>query len=313
MRSFKQLLRHALGSPLFKRKFAGLTAKDIADFTDFSVRIPLTTLEELVAETIRSGDPYASKFCGNGAALVTLQLEYDTETRLYLALGRLDLKIYAEALRRCWSLLGLRRGDGVAIFDYGTSPVSYLASAAFTPYLGQGAADALGCLPICNDGVANMSHRAVEILKFVRPQALFIRSDCLEPFSTESERQLGHLSGYTHALVVTENEGFLPRAEQDAYEKRLGLPVYRLLRIDAGMFLAMECPECRLFHSWKDLYYVESVAQATDDVDQGEQNFLAITNWFARVCPAVRYLSQVKGSLHSTGCPRGPKDIRIGA
>jgi phenylacetate-coenzyme A ligase PaaK-like adenylate-forming protein len=312
MRPFKQLLRYALGSPLLKKKFGGL-ATDIAGFKDFSVKIPLTTLEELVAEKMSSGDPYSSRLCENGAALVTLQLEYDTETRLYIALSRQDLKRYAEALRRCWSLLGLRKGDGVAIFDYGTSPVSYLASSAFTPYLSQGAADALGCLPICNDGVANMSQRAVEILKFMRPQALFIRSDCLEPFSMESERQLGRLSGYTRALVVTENEGCLPKVEQDAYEKRLGLPVYRLLRIDAGMFLAMECPECRLFHSWKDLYYVESVTRAGDDVDEGGQNYLAITNWFARACPAVRYLSQVKGSVYSAGCRRGPVDIRIAA
>jgi len=312
MRSFKQFLRISAGSPLYRKKFGGL-ATEIADFKDFSARIPLTTLEELVAEKISSGDPYASRLCGNGAPLVTFQLEYDTETRLYLALSRQDLKKYAEALRRCWSLVGLRKGDAVAIFDYGTSPVSYLASSAFTPHLSQGAADALGCLPICNDGVANMSQRVVEILKFIRPKALFIRSDCLEPFSIESERQLGSLSAYTGALVVTENEGCLTKVERDAYEKRLGLPVYRLLRIDAGMFLAMECPECRLFHSWKELYYIESVTRAGDDVDEGGQKSLAVTNWFARTCPAVRYLSQVKGSVHSAGCRRGRADIRITA
>ena len=65
--------------------------------------------------------------------------------------------------------LGLRKGDRVAIFDYGTSPLSYLAASSFTPYLDRGAADLLGCLPVCNDGVANMSPRAVEITVLREP------------------------------------------------------------------------------------------------------------------------------------------------
>ena len=84
------------------------------------------------------------------------------------------------------------------------------------------------------------------------------------------------------------------------------MPVYRLLRIDAAMFLAMECPECRLLHSWQDLYFVESV-------DDGVDKSLVITNWFANACPTVRYLSQVRASLEPAGCPRGPKDNRIAA
>lgn len=307
----KQFLGRASRSPFFQQRLAGPKIRGIVDLKDFSEKVPLTSLEELVTEKVRSGDPYSSRWCGRGHPRVVFQLEYDAASALYVAHDRAALRGYSEALRRCWSLVGLGEGDRVAIFDYGTSPVSYLASSAFTPYLGHGAADLLGCLAICNDGVANMSQRAVEILKFVRPRVFILRSDCLHPLVVEVEREAVRLSDYTHALVVAENEGLMSRADQMAYERRLGVPLYRLLRIDLAMFLAMECPECRLLHSWQDLYFVETVTE--EEAGDRKKGCLVITNWFAKACPTVRYLSQAQGSLEPAGCPRGPKDLRISA
>jgi len=208
----------------------------------------------------------------------------------------------------------LGKGDKVAIFDYGTSPVSYLASSAFTPYLARGAADVLGCLTICNDGVANMSRRAVEIVQFVQPRILFLRSDCLHPFAAEIEKAAMQLSDYTSALVVTENEGVLSDAERQGYQRRLRVPIYRLLRMDLALFLAMECPECRLFHGYRDLYFLECIDDGLEGSrDDRKGGILAITNLFARACPTIRYVSQVKGSLVPAGCPKGPNDQRISA
>lgn len=275
--------------------------------------MPTMTLEELVAEKLRSGDPYSSRWSRDDAPLVAFQLEYDAETSLYIGLGPDELKGYAEALRRCWSLVGLGHGDRTGIFDYGTSPVSYLASSAFTPYLRRGAADALGCLAICNDGGANMSQRAVEIIKYVRPRILFLRSDCLHPFALEVEKESLSLPDYTQALVAAENEAVLSKADQEAYEKRLDVPIYRMLRVDAAMFLAVECPRCRLLHSWPDLFLVEALADGSEEDAEQNAAALVITNWFAKSCPAIRYVSQMKATLEPAGCPRGPKDLRIAA
>lgn len=297
----QELIKHALKSPLFRGKLGHLSQKAIVDLQD----IPLMTVEELVAEKIKTGDPYSSRWCRRNKPEVVFQLEYDTESALYLALDRALLRSYAEALRRCWSILGLRAGDRVAIFDYGTSPLSYLASSAFTPYLRPGAADSLGCLPVCNDGVSSMARRAIDIVKFVRPRVLFLRTDCLEPFALEVEGELGELNEYTEALVAAENEGVLPAPDREAYERRLRIPVYRLLRADAALFLSAECPECKLFHSSPDLYCVESVGSVPGP--------LAITNWFAKSYPTLRYLSQANGSVRGRGCPRGPEDQRIAA
>jgi phenylacetate-coenzyme A ligase PaaK-like adenylate-forming protein len=314
MHQIQRLLKRAVAAPFFQRQFEGLEIQGIADLSAFSRMVPTIRLEDLEEERIRSGDPYSLRWCGRNSPLIVCQLEYDTESPLYLGLDRPALGFYAEALRRCWSLLGLAKGDTVAIFDYGTSPISYLASSLFTPYLTRGAADLLGCMPVCNDGVANMSQRAVEILRFVRPRVLFVRTDCLRPLAMEIGRQALPLAEHTSALVAVENEGLLSRGDQNECQRRLGVPVYRLLRIDLAMFLAVECPECRLLHSWRDLYFVESVAEGFEGrAGEPEAHSLVVTNWFAAACPAIRYVSQVKGSVEPAGCPRGPQDWRIAA
>lgn len=312
VRRMKRLIQCGSVSPFYRRKFKGLRRLRVPDLATFSKEIPPFTLEELVEERSSSGDPYSMRWCEKKRPLLTFQLEYDTEPRLYVPLDRSALKGYAEALTRCWSLLGLEPGDRVAIFDYGTSPVSYLASGSYSPYLGRGAAEALGCLPICNDGVANMSQRAVEILKFIRPRIFFLRSDCLQPFIYQAEAAGVRFSDYLRAVVVTESEGVLSRTEQTAFEERLGVPVYRMLRIDVAMFLAVECPHCRLLHTWKDLYFVENRQGDNEEMIDGSLSSpLLITNWFGLGCPTIRYLSQIRGSLVAPGCPRGPQDQRI--
>ncbi len=308
----KRLIQRGSVSPFYRRKFKAIRTLRVPDLATFRKKIPPFTLEELVEERTRSGDPYSSRWCEKKRPRLTFQLEYDTEPRLYLPLDRAALRGYAAALTRSWSLFGLEPGDRVAIFDYGTSPVSYLASGSYTPYLGRGAAEALGCLPICNDGVANMSQRAVEILKFVRPRIFFLRSDCLQPFIYQAEAAALRFSDYVRALVVTESEGILSRTEQTTFEKRLGVPLYRMLRIDIAMFLAAECPHCRLLHTWQDLYFVENRQGDNEErVGGAAGSPLLITNWFGLGCPTLRYASHIRGSLVAPGCPRGPRDQRI--
>jgi len=308
----KRLLQHASVSPFYRRKFKSIKGLRVPDLATFSEKIPPFTLEELVEEKSRSGDPYSLRWCEKKSPLLVFQLEYDTEPPLYLPLDRSALKGYAEALTRCWSLLGLEQGDKVAIFDYGTSPVSYLASGSYTPYLGRGAAEALACLPICNDGVANMSQRAVEIMRFIRPRIFFLRSDCLQPLIHQAEAAALHFSDYVRALVVAESEGALSRTDQTTFEKKLGVPIYRMLRIDVAMFLAVECPHCRFLHTWQDLYLVENRQEDNDEIINGAvRSPLLITNWFGLGCPTLRYSSQIRGSLVAPGCPQGPQDQRI--
>jgi phenylacetate-coenzyme A ligase PaaK-like adenylate-forming protein len=271
---------------------------------------PVMTLEALVREHIKKRDPYSLRWAKEKTPKVVFQLEYDTEVALYAAFDSSALAMYARTLRRCWSLFGIGRGDCVGIFDYGTSPVSYLASSIFTPYLRRGAADILGCLAVCNDGVANLSRRALEIVKYARPRVLFLRSDCLHPFATEVTRNSLTLSSHVAALVAVANEAVLSEAERDSYQAILGVPVYRLVRADAVMFFAPECPQCRFFHIWPDLYHVETAAEGASPLAGSQLNRLVITNRFSR---SFRYLTQVAAVLEPAGCPASPRDLRMSA
>ena len=271
---------------------------------------PIARLADLVAAKLATGDAYAGRLAPGRRPLVTYQLDYAEETALYLGLDRRDLQRYAEALRRCLVLLDPRPGDTLAIFDYGTSPVAYLASAEYTPYLRRGAADALGCTTICNDGVTHMSARAAEILRYVRPRIFFLRLECLAPFVTACEAAGLQASRYLESIVATHNEGSLDASVRRRCQERLGVPIYELARSDAALFMAMECPECRLMHTWGDLYRVETVDGDSLEVVQGRPGSLVVTSRFARVCPAVRLLTRLEGRVAGPGCARGPGDLR---
>lgn len=285
----------------------------ITDAPSLASTLPLTQIEELVAEKQRTGDPFGGRR-SNRKPGVSLQVEGDPSSPLYLALDSRDLQAYADVLRGCWSLLGLGQGDSVAIFDYGGSPVGYLASSLYIPYLKVGAGDGLGCITIGNDGLPEMAGRATDILRYVHPKAMFIRSDCVHPFLEESRRLETEVKRHLQLMVVEANEQVYLEAARREAEDRLGIPVYRLLRMDQAMFLAQECPACRAFHYPGQAYQVEAVDEYQHkSLPAGQRGKLVVTNLFARTTPAIRYLSDVRAALEPGECSRGPGDGRFRA
>jgi len=308
VKELRSLLRYAARySPFYRRKL-GKGFADPPDLAAFQRRVPLTLIDELLEE-VRSGDPYASRCC-NASPQVCLQLEYDSP--LYLALSPAELQLYAEALRRCWLGLGLAAGYRVAIYDYGTSPLSYLASAAFIPHLKEGAADALGCLPICNDGLPEMAYRAVHILRYLRPHILFLRQECLYPLLEQAGHQGLELAEHLQALVVSANEEIADEGTRRQWREKAGVPVYILPRADAALFLAGECRHCHALHSWPDLYLLEVVDEySLEPLPSGQRGLLTITNLCARTCPSIRYVSQLTVTLTQGGCDADPTAWRM--
>lgn len=273
---------------------------------------PLFDLNQIKTKENRAGILAYADGSQTPLERLILQLEYDAESPLFLALGRRELRHYAMALTKCWRLLGSNSGDRIAIFDFGSSPITYLASSLYTPYLSKGAADWLGCVPICNDGASQLSGRAVDIVRFVRPRLMFIRADCFQPFVQEVNRQGLQLRDYIEALVVAENEGMMPREVHRNYEGTLGVPIFRLLRADVILFLGVECPSCRLLHTWDSHYLIEVLdEERLKPVKMGERGLLAITNCFLAKPSTFRYLSMIRGALASRDCSWGKGDLRI--
>lgn len=307
----KRILHSAKSAPIFKERLAVLKTVPISSEKDFCQRVPLLQWEDLEAMRTSSGDPFGGRKTLNRNTHLTFQLENDAEFPLYVSMDRKELQCYADALTLCWQLLGLSKGDRVAVFDYGSSPLSYLASSSYMPYLSKGAAENLGCVPVCNDGVSQMSQRAIEIARFVRPKVFFLRSDCLFPFSQEAKRQAVSLSHYISAVVIAENDGLALQGSCLEWEATWGVPVYRLLRVDAAMFMGIECPSCQLMHVPNNLYFIETVCPAGPADTENDSCQIAITNLFARSTPAIRYVSQVRGFLAGRGCPKKPEDERV--
>jgi hypothetical protein len=174
-----------------------------------------------------------------------------------------------------------------------------LASASYTPHLRRGAAERLGVQVICNDGVAVLAERMVEIVEQLRPAALLLRRDVLAPLGAVLDRTGVSLARSCRWLAVTESDG-APEADEAArWSEAWGVPIRRILRADAGCVLAGECVHCGAFHLPPELYRVE----ATD----GDA---AVTTRFARVCPSVRQRID-RVAAEPGECPEEPGAQRL--
>jgi phenylacetate-coenzyme A ligase PaaK-like adenylate-forming protein len=312
IRRLRHCLRRALSTPLCAERLSGLDVARLATVEDFQDMVPPLALDQLQARReAHGGDPFGGRKSEHGDPDLTVQMEYDPP--LYIGLGRSELRTYAEALRRSWQTLGVGRGDRVALYDYGTSPAVYLASAAFVPYLSRGAAEALDCLPICNDGLPEMAVRAVHILRYFRPRVLFIRQDALRPFLDRIGREDASTASFgTEVVVWTANEESPEQKPEAQLEARLGVPVHSLVRADAALFLAPECPQGKCWHSWPDLYFLEVLDEDTlSPLPPGESGFLTVTPLFARTCPLLRYVTGVSAVIDPRRCPCGQSETRV--
>jgi len=211
----------------------------------------------------------------------------------YLALAPQELEAYALALARCWRLAGLGRGDRVIVFDFGPSPLSYLASCLYSPFLRRGAAERVGCLPVCNDGVATVVPRGVHMIGVLRPKVAYVRADLLAPLAGA----MGRAPTSLQAVVAAAEEALLAPAEARRFREETGVDVLRLLRLDGALFLAQECPHCRAFHVFPDLYRVWEEGRA-----------LAVAPHFS---PGRGYVSTLPFRRLQGPCPRGRRHLRL--
>jgi phenylacetate-CoA ligase len=155
-----------------------------------------------------------------------------------LELSREGLDDYAEALARAWGLLGVGPGDRVAIYDYGSSPVAYLASGAFAPYLERGAAERLRATALCVDGLPDNAKRFGHVLRHFQPHFAFVRTDLVPLLVSGPTAIPPELR--TARLVVSADEETPATHERAAWEREWGGGVAVLERSDAAAVIAAE-------------------------------------------------------------------------
>jgi phenylacetate-coenzyme A ligase PaaK-like adenylate-forming protein len=256
----------------------------------------LADLESFAAS--RPNDPFAGRMRDGAAPKLSLQLEATGDPSIWVGLEPAELDRWARILARMWARWGTSRGETIAFFEYGSSPLVLLASSGYVGYLRRGAADRLGLNAVCNDGVAAMADRMVTIVKTLRPSMLIVRRDLAMPFAMALEAAGVKPVNRVRWIALSEVEGAVTRGEAEKLSARFGVPVWRLLRSDAAFLLAGECPSCRAFHL-DSAYRVENRAGR-----------VVITTKFAAACPAVRF-EFGDAVLLEGGCLEEPRAQRI--
>jgi hypothetical protein len=237
------------------------------------------TLEDLEDHAVARRDPFAGRRLADAPLpALSLQLEACDDPPVWTGLSPGELERWSRALDAIWRRHGVSPGECVALFDYGSSPLVLLASASYAPHLRRGAAERLGVHAICNDGVATLAERLGEILRHLRPAALFLRRDVLAPLDEVLRTRGLRLADHCRWVAVGDVDGASDRSELERATRAWDVPVHRVLRADAGFVLASECPRCRAFHLPASLYRVTPL-----------EDGVAVTARFARTCPAVAY------------------------
>lgn len=236
------------------------------------------------------------------AARPVCLLQAGDRNSLYLTLTAGDIGAAARALASCWRSLGVRRNDRVLIFDYGTSPLTLFASWSYVPYLRSGAADLLGAVPVCNDGLPEFAPRALHLVRFVRPRVAFVDAGAMPALVRAALDEGFAISDSIESVVVSSDEE-MPEAEQvAAWSLALGVPVRWLMRAEAALFFAAQC-ERGAFHVDRRFYRVEVVPEGGEPASRGE-GLLCVTNSFLQGSRAPRYLTDIPVRMGGR-CPCG--------
>jgi hypothetical protein len=101
-------------------------------------------------------------------------------------------------------------------------------------------------------------------------------------------------------VAVTVPDGAPFDTDVARWSERWGLPVRRILRADAALLIAGDCPACHLFHVDAELYTIEP--RPGGDV--------TVTNRFATTTPTVRYNVGLAECV-APGCAEEPSAARL--
>jgi hypothetical protein len=169
---------------------------------------------------------------------LTLTVQLEGPGAGFVELSRAALSEYAEALGNAWSAVGVGEGDRVVIYDYGSSPLVYLASRTFTSYLERGAAELTGATAVCVDGLTDNVGRLAHVVRHFEPHFLFVRAE-LVPLLVSGPTALP-VEQRTAKLVVSADDDLPGHGERALWEERWSGGVGMIARRDSELFLAAE-------------------------------------------------------------------------
>jgi len=265
------------------------------------------TAEDLEAVAAARGDPFGGRHDTEHPPDVLIQAARGLP--IYWALAASDLSALSTVLAGSWTRLGVTSGQRVALYDYATSPMVVYASRAYVPHLDAGAADILGCLPICNDGLPDLADRCIHILEYVKPSVLFVEAELMDPFLRAMERKG---SRTVSRVVVTSDEAPVRLGRIKEWGALLGTEVQQMLRADAPLFFAPPCTtEPNTLHPDEDSYRIEVLSPDSPEVRPDDVGQITVTNLAIRSSIVIRYVTNIEGSVRDGTCRCGRRGRRV--
>jgi phenylacetate-coenzyme A ligase PaaK-like adenylate-forming protein len=265
------------------------------------------TAEDIEAAAVARSDPFGGRHDIEHPPDVLIQAARGLS--IYWALTAGDLRALSAVLAGAWRSLGIAAGQRVAFYDYATSPMVVYASRAYVPHLEAGAADMLGCLPICNDGLPDLADRCVHILEYVQPSVLFVEAELMDPLSRALQRK-----GMRTAcrVVVTSDEAPVGASQIGEWSGVLATDVRQMLRADAPLFFAPPCAvEPMTFHPDDNAYQVEVLSADPSQALSADPGLIAVSNLALRSSIVVRYVTSIEGIVRDGPCRCGRAGRRV--
>ena len=197
-----------------------------------------------------------------------------------------DLDGWASHAAWAYGLLGVGAHPVIAVQDFGSSPLSFLASALLTPGLGAGVAERMQGRAICLDASHERVALTPAVLRQVRPDVLVVREEVLPLLLEIADRQGVDLSAGGATLLVATTSG-----ERGVSPPAPGWTV--LLVVEHAMLIAPRCADCHALHLRAGVYEVEGTRVRTPGVGEGAYDVggLAVAD--------------------DGACPQGPDDRRF--
>lgn len=265
------------------------------------------TAEDLEAFAAERNDPFAGRY--DVAHHPDVLIQAARGLPIYWALTASDLRALSTVLAGAWTNLGIEAGQRVAFYDYATSPMVVYASRGYIPHLEAGAADILGCLPICNDGLPDLADRCVHILEYVQPSVLFVDAELMDPLARALQRKN---FGPACRIVVTSDEGPSGPSQIKEWSTALRTEVQQMLRADAPLFYAPPCTiEPMTFHPDENAYRVEILNPDPSEVLPYAPGLLTVTNLGIRTSAVIRYVTSIIAIIREGDCRCGRTGQRV--
>ncbi|MDG6905140.1 MAG: hypothetical protein JRN20_05065 [Nitrososphaerota archaeon] len=223
---------------------------------------------------------------------------------------------YAELVnvyQKLFKTVGVKKRDIVLISDYGSSPISYLASNLFCTFQTKGLAERLGFVALCTDGMPEFVQRTIHVIESTKPKIVVIRHDLIPPLvAALRSREVSLKDLGVATTVVTANCD--TAGEEAALASKLGTKVRRFLRDDLAFFVMIECKEHNGFHIGEDSYLAEIVDYGNKSpITFGETGRLVVSALFPTSIPIMRFETSYEGYLKRSkcSCTPGKKASRV--